>query len=97
MLPLIDKDLEEILPKLYEQENLQIKTFYARFYLNDWEWLVMEYSPLQKLCFGLVDGIEHEYGYFALDELEKLGVKRDYLFTPTVVQGECYERVAWNK
>jgi hypothetical protein len=94
MLPLIDKDLEEILPKLYEQENLQRKTFYARFYLNDWEWLVMEYSPLQKLCFGLVDGYEEEYGYFTLDELDSLGAKRDYLFKPINIKDENYGRVA---
>lgn len=97
MLPLIDKDLEEILPKLYEQENLQRKTLYARFFLNDWEWYVMEYSPLQKLCFGLVDGYEEEYGYFTINELESLGAKRDYEFKPINIKDENYGRVAWSK
>ena len=97
MLPLIDVDLKEILPKLYEQDKLDTKTVYARFYLYDWEWLIMEYSPLQKLCFGLVDAEEQEYGYFTLDELESIGAKRDYEFIPTILQGECYERVAWNR
>jgi hypothetical protein len=94
MLPLIDKQLREVLPKLYEQENLSSKTFYARFYLDDWEWFVMEYSPLQNLCFGLIDGIENGYGYFTIDELESLGVKRDYEYKATTCEGSNYERIA---
>lgn len=96
MLPLIDKDLEEVIPSLYSQENSKTKTFYAKFYLNDLEWFVMEYSPLQKLCFGLVDGYEQEYGYFTIDELESLGVKRDYAFGPKKFEGVSYEKVTWN-
>ena len=41
----------------------------------DWIWYVMEYSPLQNLCFGYVIGDENELGYFSLDELESLQYK----------------------
>lgn len=94
MLPLIDKDLEQIIPPLYAQDSNIEKTLYAKFHLHNWNWYVMEYSPLQKLCFGLVDGLELEYGYFTLDELESIGVERDYSFKPIKIKDKNYERVA---
>jgi hypothetical protein len=94
MLPLIDIQLQNQLPPLYAQDGAKRKTLYARFYLYDWEWFVMEYSPLQKLCYGLVDGDEKEYGYFRLDELEAIGVQRDMEFYPITIKGVDDERAA---
>ena len=92
MLPIIDKDLEKQLPPLYEQDGKEEQTIYARFYSDEWEWFALEYSPLQKLFFGLVD---EEYRYFTVDELESFGVVRDYNFEPKVIQGDTYgKRVA---
>lgn len=54
----------------------------------------MEYSKLQRLCFGIVDGLEIEYGYFTIDELESIGAKRDYEFKPIKIKDINYERVA---
>ncbi len=86
----IDKNLQNI-PPLYAQEHIKDPIVYERYHIvgSDWEWYVMEYSPLQKLCFGLVIGDEMELGYFCLDELERLQhrysveVERDYHFKPT--------------
>jgi hypothetical protein len=95
MIPLVDKQLQDLLPKLYDQENIKEKYFYARFYhpVYNWEWYVMEYSSLQRLFFGLVDGVESEYGYFNQDELEQIGVVRDYDYKPTLIQGDNYGRI----
>ncbi len=92
MLP-IDKNLQNM-PPLYAQESVVHPILYARYYLKecDWGWYVMEYSPLQQLCFGLVVGDEMELGYFCLDELERLQqrcgmeVVRDYQFKPTILK-----------
>jgi hypothetical protein len=49
---------------------------------------VTEYDPAQRLCFGFVIGLDHELGYFSLDELEAvrgpmgLPIERDLYFTP---------------
>lgn len=94
MLPLIDKDLEETIPPLYAQDGNPTKIIYARFYLHNWSWYVMEYSKLQRLCFGIVDGLEIEYGYFTIDELESIGASRDYEFKPIKIKDKNYERVA---
>ena len=88
MLP-IDKNLQNI-PPLYAQENVANPILYARYHIVecDWEWYVMEYSPLQKLCYGLIVCDEVELGYFSLDELESIQYKYgvvaqyDYEFKP---------------
>jgi len=52
----------------------------------------MEYDKEQQLCFGLVDGLEKELGYFNLQELEEikgplgLSVERDIYFEPTKIK-----------
>lgn len=94
---LVDTDLQGLLPRLYEQENSEVKTLYARFYhpIFNWEWYAMEYSPLQRLFFGLVENDDLEYGYFTLDELERIGAKRDYSFSPKILkQGVDYGKRA---
>lgn len=95
MLPLIDKELEEQLPTLYETDGQKNKILFARYHLYGWNWYPMEYSPLQKLFFGLVDGFEKELGYFTLDELEQIGARRDYEFEPKLLKKEDYgKRIA---
>lgn len=96
---LLDVDLQNSLPKLYEQDKSEMKTLYAKFYhpIYNWEWYPMEYSPLQRLFFGLVGSVDLEYGYFTLDELESISVKRDYEFKPINIKDENYGRIAWNR
>ena len=93
---LVDTALEQSLPKLYEQDKSEVKILYARFYhpIYNWEWFAMEYSKLQGLFFGLVDGEVLEYGYFTVDELERVGAKRDYTFAPKEIKGENYGKRA---
>lgn len=52
---------------------------------------VVEFGPVDRLCFGLVVGHEREFGYFSLDELENirgplgLQVERNLYFEPKPV------------
>lgn len=93
---LIPEELAATLPSLYETQNesdpiAQIKLFTPD---SSWSWFVLEYSPEEQLCFGLVIGHEREMGYFSLNELQALRgplglkVERDLYFQPQPVS-EC--------
>ena len=63
---------------------------HAKFFMpgTGWIWYVTEGSPQEEdfLFFGFVVGLESEFGYFLLSELESvrnkldLGVERDLAF-----------------
>lgn len=87
---LIPESMRAQIPGLYATENesdpiAQIKLFTPD---SSWSWFVVEFSPDERLCFGLTIGHEHELGYFSLDELESargplgLKVERDLYFEP---------------
>ena len=92
--PLLTKYQMKQLPKLYatettalEDKKVIVKLFHPA---SSWTWYVIEYDG-DDTCWGLVDGFELEYGYFALSELSQavepfgLCVERDKWFTPTTV------------
>lgn len=62
----------------------------VKFFTPDssWTYYVTEYDPVERLCFGLVVGLERELGYFSLDELESvkgplgLAIERDLHWNP---------------
>jgi len=88
---LLDDELRARLPPLYAQEAETEPTVYAKFFMpgTGWTWYVTEGSAQEDdfLFFGFVVGLESEFGYFLLFELEsvrtKLGlqVERDLYFT----------------
>ncbi len=55
---------------------------------SQWTWYVIEYDG-KDLCFGYVQGIEAELGYFTLHELTELAyphiVERDRYFKPCLL------------
>ena len=67
------------IPKIYDQQrSVDSKPkVYARYFIDnsDWEWLILEYSKLQRLFFGLVKP-ENNFRYFTLEELNK--IQMDY-------------------
>jgi hypothetical protein len=87
---LLTNDLRARLPALYSQEKEAEPIVYAKFFLpgTDWTWYVTEGSQLENdfLFFGFVVGVEREFGYFLLSELESvrtplgLAVERDLAF-----------------
>ena len=88
-MQLITKELEKILPPLYAQDGKKEKTVYAKLFCpwNNWTWYILEYSHEEKVCFGYVIGLDSEYGYFSISELESinyrgLGIERDFNFHP---------------
>lgn len=65
----------------------------VKFFTPDaqWTWYATEYDPSTEMFFGLVVGMETEWGYFTLAELEEargpmgLKVERDMYFSPTPI------------
>jgi len=91
-MKLMTKEIEKKIPALYAQDGKGKDAIaYAKFFTPDsnWTWYATEYDPEERLCFGLVDGLEKELGYFSLTELESvkgpmgLNIERDRSFKPT--------------
>jgi hypothetical protein len=74
MSRLLPDSIARQIPPLYATENVSDPVAHVKFFTPDssWTWFVTEYSPEQRLCFGLVLGLERELGYFSLDELEEI-------------------------
>ncbi len=91
-MKLLTEELRRRLPPLYAQELAEDPIVHAKFFTPDssWIWLVTEGSPEgeESIFFGFVFGLEEEWGYFALSELEEargplgLAIERDLSFTP---------------
>ena len=92
MSKLISQKLLSEIPDLYETEGLtnpicQIKLFTPD---SSFTWYIIEFSKADRnTCYGYVQGIESEHGYFTLQELESihgslgLAIERDISFEPT--------------
>ena len=89
-MKLLTDQLRARLPPIYSQEAEAEPMVYAKFFLpgTGWTWYVTEGSQQDQdfLFFGFVVGLESEFGYFLLSELEGarsplgLGVERDLTF-----------------
>jgi hypothetical protein len=89
-MKLLTDELRAKLPPLYSQEAAAEPIVYAKFFLpgTGWTWYVTEGSPEgdEFLFFGFVVGLESEFGYFLLSELESvttalgLHMERDMYF-----------------
>ena len=91
-MSLIAKDIVNKIPNLYETENQEEKICYVKLFLpnSNWTWYIIEINKQDNnTCFGFVDGLEQELGYFTIKELENLRgqfglkVELDSSFTPT--------------
>ena len=88
-MKLLTKALERKLPALNSSTNKA----HVKWFTPDanWTWYVMEYDPETGDCYGLVDGLEKEFGYFNIEEIKKirgkfgLPVERDQWFETTEV------------
>jgi len=76
--------------RLYSTEHDSDPVLQAKFFTPDsnWTWYASEFDG-EDLFFGLVQGLEEEWGYFSLTELQTvrgpfgLLVERDRGFKPT--------------
>ena len=89
-MKLLTKEIEKKLPAFYSTEKIPVaeKIAVCKFFtpFSNWTWYAVEYDPSDKLFFGLVEGIETEWGYFSLLELEGVRVERDRFFKPCKVK-----------
>ena len=94
---LVSEEIARKLPPLYSQEvqgenALAVLKLFTPW--TNWTWYASEYDPEQRLCFGVVVGLEREYGYFSIEELEKikgpggLTIERDLYWKPKPLK-EC--------
>ena len=88
---LMPESVAQTIPPLYATENDPDPIAQVKWFTPDssWTWYVLEYDPHERLCFGWVEGLEKELGYFALAEIEHirgpmgLPVERDLYWSPT--------------
>ena len=93
-MTLLTKEIISKIPKIYETEHLEPedKMIHAKFFTPwaTWAWYIIEFDGVDQ-CFGFVKGLDAEFGYFSLKELEGikgpfgLTVERDRHFEPTEV------------
>ena len=74
-MKLLTKELLKKLPPIghsietKEEPQAIVKWFTPN---SNWTWYVAEYDPENGMCWGLVDGFEKEFGFFTIDEIQKL-------------------------
>lgn len=96
-MKLLTKAIEKLFSKTGRQEDkLMDAKVIAKFFnpCGSRTWLATEYEPMDRIFFGYVTGmgIENEWGYFSLDELQKftgklgLGIERDMWFRPALLK-----------
>ena len=89
-MKLLPAELRASLPPLYAQEKMTDPIVHAKFFTPDsnWTWYVTEGEAEEDdfRFFGYVCGMEEEWGYFVLSELESvrgplgLPIERDLYF-----------------
>ncbi len=92
MSALIPKEILDTLPNLYATEDIKDPLCQVKLFTPDanWTWFIIEFSHEDNtICYGYVQGLESELGYFSLEEIENvrgalhLPIERDLLFEPT--------------
>jgi hypothetical protein len=89
---LLTKTDIEILPNLYDTEESNDPICYIKLFTptSSFTWYITEIDKSNNdICFGYIEGLNSELGYFSLKEIESVigpfGVKveKDSLFQPT--------------
>lgn len=78
---LMTDEMLKRVPELYAQEDVALadKEVHAAYIIpfrSNWIWYMTEYDRESGDAFGLVLGIEPEWGYFNLEELKELNAQR---------------------
>ena len=94
MNALIPKEILETLPDLYASEDITDPLCQVKLFTPDsnWTWYIIELSKEDgSTCYGYVQGLESELGYFSLEEVGhvrgalNLPVERDLCFEPATL------------
>jgi hypothetical protein len=99
MEPLLTDEIRQRLPRLNapSKDWISISLLQVKFFTpwDSWAWYVEEFDG-EDLFYGLVEGLETEWGYFSLKELEAIRgpggqrIERDLNFEP-VPAGERHK------
>ena len=94
---LMTKEVGDTIPAIYANKNakdydtvLAPAKLFSPF--SNWTWYITEMDPETGTCFGLVEGLETEIGYFDLTELAEAtlfggvpAVERDLYWQPKTI------------
>lgn len=88
-MELLTSEIRQRLPKLYATQNDKDPVLQVKFFTpwTSWTWYATEFDG-EDTFFGLVEGLETEWGYYSLKELESirgpggLGIEQDLHFDP---------------
>lgn len=92
MSKLVSQTLLSDIPNLYDTTGEINPLCCVKLFTPDanWTWYIIEFSKDDtNTCYGYVQGLESELGYFRLEELEEvhgslgLAIERDLSFIPT--------------
>ena len=91
-MKLLTHDIRNRLPPLYATQEVPDPVVQVKFFTpwTGWTWYATEFDGVDTF-FGYVQGLEDEWGYFSLSELEQvegpagLRIERDLYFTPTPI------------
>lgn len=79
MMELLPPEIRSELPKLHSQEGREDPQVYIKFFFpaGNWTWFVTEGEEEggDFLFYGYVIGMEREWGYFTLRQLEEINVQ----------------------
>ena len=69
---LLPEEIAKTIPALYATEDKPEACAVVKFFspYSRWTCWAFEYDPDDQIFFGLVDGMEREWGYFSLTELD---------------------------
>ncbi len=91
MSALIPKEILDTLPDLYASTDTTDPLCHVKLFTPDsnWTWYIIEHSKEDGVtCYGYVQGIENELGYFSLEEIVgirgvmHLLIERDMSYNP---------------
>lgn len=79
MMELLPDELRSQLPKLHDQEKTDDPLVYIKFFYpaGNWTWFVTEGEADGNdfLFYGYVIGLDNEWGYFTLKQLEEINIR----------------------
>ena len=89
---LLPDSIASKIPPLYATLQEEDPIAHIRWFLpgTQWAWFVIEYSPDEQVCFGLIINHERETGFFSLGEIKSVTytiatyveIERDPSFEP---------------
>ena len=90
---LVPNDIAGLIPGHGYTVKEPLVTVYLKWFTPDanWTWYITEMDRDKGICYGIVSGIETEWGTFTIEQVQKvrgslgLPVERDLHFKPTLV------------